>query len=67
VSPHVLSEQLFLHMVGVIAVVASVIPLILLLVFPLLLVFLFLRRYFLQTSRDIKRLEATSKPPHPQL
>lgn len=40
---------------------ASVIPWILIPVLPLLLVFLFLRRYFLRTSRDVKRLEATSE------
>ncbi|CAL8307591.1 unnamed protein product [Merluccius merluccius] len=53
----------FLQIIGVIAVAASVIPWILLLVTPLLLIFLFLHRYFLQTSRDIKRLEATTRSP----
>ncbi len=28
---------------------------------PLVVAFLYLRRYYLRTSRDIKRLEATSK------
>ena len=49
-------------MVGVIAVAASVVPWILILVIPLLIIFAFLCRYFLKTSRDIKRLERTSKP-----
>ena len=48
---------------GVIGVAVSVLPWILIPVVPLLLVFLYLRRYFLQTSRDIKRLEATSECP----
>uniref|UniRef100_A0A667Z5H1 Multidrug resistance-associated protein 4-like n=1 Tax=Myripristis murdjan TaxID=586833 RepID=A0A667Z5H1_9TELE len=48
---------------GVIAVAASVIPWILIPVLPLLILFLFVRRYFLQTSRDIKRLEATTRSP----
>lgn len=52
--------QVFLHVLGVIAVAAIIIPWILLPVVPLLAVFLFLRLYFLQTSRDIKRLESTS-------
>lgn len=47
-------------MIGVIAVAAVIIPWILIPVAPLLAVFLYLRRYFLQTSRDIKRLESTS-------
>ncbi|MCI4375688.1 hypothetical protein PGIGA_G00112330 [Pangasianodon gigas] len=55
--------QVFLQIVGVIAVATSVIPWILIPVLPLLIVFLFLRRYFLQTSRDIKRLEATTRSP----
>uniref|UniRef100_A0A4W4EM85 Cystic fibrosis transmembrane conductance regulator n=1 Tax=Electrophorus electricus TaxID=8005 RepID=A0A4W4EM85_ELEEL len=55
--------QVFLLILGTIAVAASVMPWILLPVLPLLIVFLFLRRYFLQTSRDIKRLESTTRSP----
>ncbi|CAL8406691.1 unnamed protein product, partial [Arctogadus glacialis] len=55
--------QISLHMVGVIVVAASVVPWILILVIPLLIIFAFLRRYFLKTSRDIKRLERTTRSP----
>ncbi|XP_061571906.1 ATP-binding cassette sub-family C member 4-like [Cololabis saira] len=55
--------QLFLQNVGVVAVAASVIPLILIPLVPLLLFFLYLRRYYLHTSRDIKRLESTTRSP----
>uniref|UniRef100_A0A672ZTF0 ATP-binding cassette, sub-family C (CFTR/MRP), member 4 n=1 Tax=Sphaeramia orbicularis TaxID=375764 RepID=A0A672ZTF0_9TELE len=55
--------QVFLQILGVICVAASVIPLILVPVIPLLGVFLWLRRYFLRTSRDIKRLESTTRSP----
>lgn len=55
-----LFSQVFLQVIGVIAVAAVIIPWILIPVVPLLVVFLFLRCYFLQTSRDIKRLESTS-------
>ncbi|XP_076871404.1 ATP-binding cassette sub-family C member 4 isoform X2 [Brachyhypopomus gauderio] len=55
--------EVFLQILGVIAVATSVIPWILIPVLPLLIVFLFLRRYFLQTSRDIKRLESTTRSP----
>ncbi|KAG5833705.1 hypothetical protein ANANG_G00278690 [Anguilla anguilla] len=55
--------QVFLQILGVIAVATAVIPWILIPVLPLLIAFLFLRRYFLQTSRDIKRLEATTRSP----
>ncbi|XP_072300703.1 ATP-binding cassette sub-family C member 4-like isoform X3 [Eucyclogobius newberryi] len=55
--------QVLLQVVGVIAVAGVIIPWILLPVLPLLAVFLFLRRYFLQTSRDIKRLESTTRSP----
>ncbi|XP_057686609.1 multidrug resistance-associated protein 4 [Corythoichthys intestinalis] len=55
--------QVFLQIVGVVAVAAGVIPWILIPVFLLLIVFLFLRRYFLETSRDIKRLESTTRSP----
>lgn len=51
---------MFLQNTGVVAVAASVIPLILVPVVPLLLVFLYLRRFYLRTSREVKRLEATS-------
>ncbi|XP_047433098.1 ATP-binding cassette sub-family C member 4-like [Mugil cephalus] len=53
--------QVFLQILGVIAVSASVIPWILLPVVPLFI--LFLRRYFLQTSRAVKRLKATTRSP----
>uniref|UniRef100_A0A3P9LFB7 ATP-binding cassette, sub-family C (CFTR/MRP), member 4 n=1 Tax=Oryzias latipes TaxID=8090 RepID=A0A3P9LFB7_ORYLA len=55
--------QVFLQILGVVAVAASVIPWILIPVVPLLLVFIFLRRYFLKTSREIKRLEGTTRSP----
>nr|XP_019960169.1 PREDICTED: multidrug resistance-associated protein 4-like [Paralichthys olivaceus] len=55
--------QVFLQIVGVIGVAVAVLPWILIPVVPLLIIFLYLRRYFLQTSRDIKRLEATTRSP----
>uniref|UniRef100_A0A1A7XAW0 Multidrug resistance-associated protein 4 n=2 Tax=Nothobranchiidae TaxID=405002 RepID=A0A1A7XAW0_9TELE len=55
--------QVFLQILGVIAVASSVIPWILIPVVPLLGVFLFLRRYYLRTSRDVKRLESTTRSP----
>ncbi|KAF7669999.1 hypothetical protein LDENG_00090130 [Lucifuga dentata] len=55
--------QIFLQILGVITLAASVIPWILIPVVPLLIVFLYVRRYYLQTSRDIKRLESTTRSP----
>ncbi|XP_071783118.2 ATP-binding cassette sub-family C member 4-like isoform X1 [Centroberyx gerrardi] len=55
--------QVFLQVLGVVAVAAAAIPWILIPVVPLLIAFLFLRCYFLQTSRDIKRLESTTRSP----
>ncbi|XP_029925836.1 multidrug resistance-associated protein 4-like isoform X2 [Myripristis murdjan] len=55
--------QLMLQNIGVVVVAASVIPLILIPVVPLLLFFLYLRRFYLQTSRDVKRLESTTRSP----
>ncbi|KAK2888852.1 hypothetical protein Q8A67_014227 [Cirrhinus molitorella] len=55
--------QVFLQIIGVIAVASSVIPWILIPVLPLLIAFLFLRRYFLRTSRDVKRIESTTRSP----
>uniref|UniRef100_H3A153 ATP binding cassette subfamily C member 4 n=1 Tax=Latimeria chalumnae TaxID=7897 RepID=H3A153_LATCH len=59
----VLSFQNFLQITGIVAVAVSVIPWILIPVTPLVIIFVFLRRYFLQTSRDIKRLESTTRSP----
>ncbi|KAE8278604.1 Multidrug resistance-associated protein 4 [Larimichthys crocea] len=55
--------QVFLQILGVVCVSVSVIPWILIPVLPLLLFFLYLRRYFLRTAREIKRLEATTRSP----
>ncbi|XP_077370470.1 ATP-binding cassette sub-family C member 4-like isoform X2 [Festucalex cinctus] len=55
--------QLFLQNAGVLAVAASIIPLLLVSIAPLLFLFLYLRRYYLSTSRDIKRLESTTRSP----
>ncbi|XP_073470477.1 ATP-binding cassette sub-family C member 4 isoform X1 [Aquarana catesbeiana] len=55
--------QVFLQILGVIAVAIAVIPWILIPLLPLVITFYFLRRYFLETSRDIKRLESTTRSP----
>ncbi|XP_069826776.1 ATP-binding cassette sub-family C member 4 [Dendropsophus ebraccatus] len=55
--------QVFLQIIGVIAVAIAVIPWILIPLLPLVITFYFLRRYFLETSRDIKRLESTTRSP----
>nr|XP_019945786.1 PREDICTED: multidrug resistance-associated protein 4 isoform X4 [Paralichthys olivaceus] len=55
--------QVFLQVIGVIVVAAVIIPWILIPIVPLLAVFLILRCYFLRTSRDIKRLESTTRSP----
>ncbi|XP_026524765.1 multidrug resistance-associated protein 4 [Notechis scutatus] len=55
--------QTFLQVCGVVGVAIAVIPWILIPLAPLLIVFIFLRRYFLDTSRDIKRLESTTRSP----
>ncbi|KAM9321307.1 ATP-binding cassette sub-family C member 4 [Gastrophryne carolinensis] len=55
--------QVFLQILGVIAVAVAVIPWILIPLLPLVIIFYFLRKYFLETSRDIKRLESTSRSP----
>nr|XP_045001464.1 ATP-binding cassette sub-family C member 4 [Jaculus jaculus] len=55
--------QTLLLVVSVIAVAAAVIPWIMIPLLPLFIVFLVLRRYFLETSRDVKRLESTTRSP----
>uniref|UniRef100_A0A8B9Y3L4 Multidrug resistance-associated protein 4 n=1 Tax=Bos mutus grunniens TaxID=30521 RepID=A0A8B9Y3L4_BOSMU len=55
--------QTFLQVIGVVVVVVVVIPWIAIPVIPLGVIFLFLRRYFLETSRDVKRLECSTQSP----
>ncbi|XP_034354498.1 ATP-binding cassette sub-family C member 4 [Arvicanthis niloticus] len=55
--------QTLLLVISVIAVAAAVIPWILIPLVPLSVIFLVLRRYFLETSRDVKRLESTTRSP----
>lgn len=55
--------QVLLQVQGAIIVAAVIIPGLLVPMVPLLAVFLYLRRYFLRTSRDIKRLESTTRSP----
>ncbi|XP_059740468.1 ATP-binding cassette sub-family C member 4-like [Bos taurus] len=55
--------QTFLQVIGVVVVVVVVIPWIAIPVIPLGIIFLILRRYFLETSRDVKRLECSTRSP----
>ncbi|XP_072433975.1 ATP-binding cassette sub-family C member 4 isoform X2 [Chiloscyllium punctatum] len=55
--------QSSLQILGVIAVAVAVIPWILIPITPLAIVFFFLRRYYLKTSRDIKRMESSTRSP----
>ena len=53
--------QTFLLVIGVVGVMVAAIPWTGIPVIPLGIIFFFLRRYFLETSRDVKRLECTSE------
>jgi hypothetical protein len=55
--------QTLLLVISVVAIAAAVIPWIAIPLVPLAIIFLVLRRYFLETSRDVKRLESTSEYP----
>ncbi|KAI4565339.1 hypothetical protein MJT46_009682 [Ovis ammon polii x Ovis aries] len=52
--------QTFLLMVGVVGVMVAAVPWTAIPVIPLGIISFFLRRYFLETSRDVKRLECTN-------
>ncbi|MXQ98864.1 hypothetical protein E5288_WYG002117 [Bos mutus] len=55
--------QTFLLLVGVVGVMVAAIPWTAIPVIPLGIIFFFLRWYFLETSRDVKRLECTTRSP----
>ncbi|CAI9178845.1 unnamed protein product [Rangifer tarandus platyrhynchus] len=55
--------QVFLLVIGVVGVMVAAIPWIGIPVIPLGIIFFVLRRYFLETSRDVKRLECTTWSP----
>ena len=53
--------QMFLLVIGVVGVMVARIPWMAIPVIPLGIIFFVLRRYSLETSRDVKRLESTSE------
>ncbi|KAM9674362.1 ATP-binding cassette sub-family C member 4-like isoform 1-T1 [Dama dama] len=55
--------QTFLLMISMVGVMVAAVPWTAIPVIPLGTVFFFLRRYFLETSRDVKRLECTTRSP----
>uniref|UniRef100_A0A8D0RP76 Cystic fibrosis transmembrane conductance regulator n=1 Tax=Sus scrofa TaxID=9823 RepID=A0A8D0RP76_PIG len=55
--------QTFLLVMGVVGVMVVVIPWTTILLIPLGIIFFVLRRYFLETSRDVKRLECATRSP----
>ena len=55
--------QMMIMTLGAIASIASVAPYILAIIAPIIPVFLWLRRYYLQSSREVKRLDAVSRSP----
>ncbi|KAB0345161.1 hypothetical protein FD754_022087 [Muntiacus muntjak] len=55
--------QTFLLVIGVVVVMVAAIPWTAIPVIPLGIIFFVLRWYFLETSRDVKRLECTTRSP----
>lgn len=55
------ATQIILNMVGAIIVTATVNPIFLVPIIVMGIVFVFVRRIYLKTSKDIKRLEGMSK------
>ena len=58
---HVLFVQISLMVLGVVIFICVLNPMVLLFTLPLIVIFVFVRTFFLKTSRDVKRLEGTSK------
>ncbi|XP_052786000.1 ATP-binding cassette sub-family C member 4-like [Mya arenaria] len=63
--PHTFFDftQCALLILGVVCVAGAVNPWAFLVVGPLIVLFVFIRRYYIRTSRDIKRLVATTRSP----
>ncbi|XP_040091303.1 multidrug resistance-associated protein 4-like, partial [Oryx dammah] len=59
----VYSGKTFLLVIGVVGLMVAAIPWTAIPVIPLGIIFFFLRRYFLETSRDVKCLECTTQSP----
>uniref|UniRef100_A0A8D1FUN0 Multidrug resistance-associated protein 4 n=1 Tax=Sus scrofa TaxID=9823 RepID=A0A8D1FUN0_PIG len=55
--------QTFLLVMGVVGIMVVVIPWTAILLIPFGIIFFVLRRYFLETSRDVKRLECATRSP----
>ncbi|XP_015446388.1 multidrug resistance-associated protein 4 isoform X3 [Pteropus alecto] len=55
--------QTFLQVISVVGVAVAVIPWIVIPLVPLCIIFFVLRSFFLETSRDVKRLESTTRSP----
>ncbi|XP_021104693.1 multidrug resistance-associated protein 4 isoform X2 [Heterocephalus glaber] len=55
--------QVLLLVISMVAVAVAVIPWIAVPIIPLAIIFFILRRYFLETSRDVKRLESATRSP----
>ncbi|XP_058478651.1 ATP-binding cassette sub-family C member 4-like [Solea solea] len=55
--------QTSMQVLGTVIMTAVLIPWVLIILLPLMVIFFFLQRYYLQTSRDIKRLEGTTRSP----
>ncbi|CAN8022056.1 unnamed protein product, partial [Ixodes persulcatus] len=55
--------QIFLNLLGVLVVVAVISPWIIVPTLVLFVVFFFLRRFYMRTARDVKRLEGVTRSP----
>ena len=56
-------NQISLMVLGVVIFICVLNPMVLLFTLPLIVIFVFVRTFFLKTSRDVKRLEGTTRSP----